>query len=95
MTGGFMEHGIDIGTALTVFGAAFAMWAWVVAWGVSIIRREVGDLKTTVLATEKAQQIHVTQTERRLTMLETEFAYLKAVLYGKRVDADTGTGSNR
>ena len=72
---------IPVGTALTVFGAAFACWAWVVGWAAAVIRREVADLKDHVEKFALTQAAHVTQTERRLTMLETEFAYIKAAVY--------------
>lgn len=68
---------IDVGTALTVLSIAFGVWAWVVAWGVSVIRKEVQDMKHAATNTGATLNAHVHQTERRLTMLETEFAWLK------------------
>ena len=80
---------IPVGTALTIFGAAVGCWAWVVGWAASVIRREVADLKKHVEAFATTQAAHVTQTERRLTMLETEFAYIKAAVYrGKHESGD-------
>ena len=72
------ESGIGLGTALTVLSIAFGVWAWVVAWGVSVIRREVHDMKVAANNTGGQLTAHVNQTERRLTMLETEFGWIKA-----------------
>ena len=72
------DSGIGLGTALTVLSIAFAVWAWVVAWGVSVIRKEVHDMKVAAHTTGGQLTAHVNQTERRLTMLETEFGWIKA-----------------
>lgn len=66
--------------ALTVLSIAFGAWAWVVAWGVNVIRREVHEMKNAASHTGNTLTAHVTQTERRLTMLETEFGWLKAAV---------------
>ena len=71
---------IQLGTGIAIFGAAFAFWGWVVAWGVKAIREEVRDIKGQAKATADAQITHINQTERRLTMLETEFGYLRRYL---------------
>jgi 5-bromo-4-chloroindolyl phosphate hydrolysis protein len=75
-----MENGIHLSTAIAIFGGAFGCWAWVVMWGVSVIRKEVAELKQEIHSTGQSQQVHINQTERRLTMLETEFSYVKAHL---------------
>ena len=69
---------VEIGTALTVLSIAFGVWAWVVAWGVSVIRKEVQEMKGAASTTGTQLTAHVHQTERRLTMLETEFGWIKA-----------------
>ena len=71
-----MDH-IDVGTGLTVLGLAFAGWAFVVAWGIGVIRKEVQEIKLQAFRTSEVQTTHINQTERRLTMLETEFGYLR------------------
>ena len=76
-----VEESISIGTGLTVLGMAFTAWAFVVAWGVGVVRREVAEIKGQLHATATAQATHVNQTERRLTMLETEFGYLRRLSY--------------
>lgn len=76
-----MEHEISLGTGIAVFGAAFGCWAWVVGWGVSVMRKEMGELKSTLMNVSTSQNVHIQQTERRLTMLETEFQYIKSSLY--------------
>ena len=68
---------IEIGTGLTIFGLAFGGWAFVVAWGIGVIRKEVQELKEQITNTTLTQITHVNQTERRLTMLETEFGFLR------------------
>ena len=73
-------HAPDIDTALTALSIAFAVWAWVVAWGVSVVRKEVSEMKHTAQAATHAWTEHVTQTERRLTMLETEFHWVKSLV---------------
>ena len=72
-----MDPDISMGTALAIFGLAFGAWAWVVAWGVSVVRREVQDMKSIANSSSVALNAHIHQTERRLTMLETEFQYVK------------------
>lgn len=72
---------ISLGGGIAVFGGAFACWAWVVAWGVSVMRKEMHELKTTLTGVSAAQNVHIQQTERRLTMLETEFQFIKSRLY--------------
>jgi cell division protein FtsB len=72
------SNGIGLGTALTVLSIAFGVWAWVVAWGVSVVRKEVQDMKTAAANTGSTLTAHVNQTERRLTMLETEFGWIKS-----------------
>ena len=71
-----MEH-IDLSTAVAIFGLAFGAWAFVVAWGVGVIKKEVVELKELARSTQEKHEQHVNQTERRLTMLETEFGYLR------------------
>ena len=66
-----IEH-ISLGTAATVFGAAFGMWAWVVAWGVGVIRREVADLKTEVALSRADTHRQMLEIEHRLTAVESD-----------------------
>lgn len=68
---------IEIGTGLAILGAAFGGWAAVVAWGIGVIRKEVAEIKTQSMEVSRIQVQHVNQTERRLTMLETEFSFLR------------------
>jgi len=75
-----MDPDISMGTALAIFGMAFAAWAWVVAWGVSVVRKEVHDMKSIATSSGTALNAHINQTERRLTMLETEFQYVKRAI---------------
>jgi len=56
---------------------AFGAWAFVVGWGIGVIRKEVGEIKIQAAETARMQMMHVNQTERRLTMLETEFGFLR------------------
>lgn len=75
-----MHETISIGTGLSILGLAFGGWAGVVAWGIGVIRKEVGDIKAQVHVTSQTQITHVNQTERRLTMLETEFGFMRRKL---------------
>jgi len=68
---------ISLEAALTVLGMAFGAWAAVVAWGVQVIRQEVRDMKAAAKGTSDSLTSHVNQTERRLTMLESEWRWLK------------------
>lgn len=69
-----------MGTALTVLSIAFGVWAWVVAWGVRVIRAEVQDMRHSTREMGSTLTAHVNQTERRLTMLETEFSFIKVAV---------------
>ena len=68
---------MTIGNALSLLSLAFGVWAWVVAWGIATIRRETSSMAVAAAETSKALSAHIHQTERRLTMLETEFRYLR------------------
>lgn len=68
---------LGIETALTVLGISFSMWAGVVAWGVAVLRKEASDMKQTNKEITTALTTHITQTERRLSMLEAEWRWLK------------------
>ena len=81
---------IELGTGIAIFGGAFAMWAWVVAWGVAIMRRELEGVKGQISSFASQQNLHITQTERRLTMLETEFQFIKTHMYIRHQKADEG-----
>ena len=72
---------MSIGTGIAIFGAAFGMWAWVVAWGVSVMRKEISELKTQMLDIGTSHHTHINQTERRLTMLEAEFGFVKNAMH--------------
>lgn len=71
---------VEIGTALTALSFAFGIWAWVVAWGVKVIRKEMAETRAATVKTGNALEAHILATERRLTMLETEFAYIRRYL---------------
>jgi len=71
---------MDVETALTVLSIAFGVWAWVVAWGVNVVRKEVEAMRATTGHTGNVLSAHVNQTERRLTMLETEFGWIKSAI---------------
>ena len=68
---------ISLGTAITVFGAAFGLWAVVLGWVMFVVRREFGDLREFVreqaqqqrAADDRAHQDRIT-IERRLTEIE-------------------------
>lgn len=79
---------IDVGTGLTVLGASFAAWAWVVAWGVGVVRREVSQLREAAEDTAKSLTQHILLTEKRLTMLESEFAFIRRYLSHERPETD-------
>lgn len=81
---------IDIGTGLTILGLAFGGWAGVVAWGVGVVRHEVKEIKDQILVTSATQIQHINQTERRLTMLETEFGFLRRTIYKVRREVEEG-----
>lgn len=71
---------IDIADALFVGATAFGAWAWVVWWGIRVVRKEIGSLAVSAEATAKALTDHILLTEKRLTMLETEFAFVRRYL---------------
>lgn len=71
---------VDIGLALTFLSFAFGIWAWVVGWGVKVIRREMMETRQATVKTGHALEAHILATERRLTMLETEFGYVRRYL---------------
>lgn len=71
---------IDIGTALTILAIAFGGWAWVVAWGANMIRTEMRRTSEATVSTGKSLETHILATEKRLTMLETEFGFIRHVL---------------
>jgi hypothetical protein len=67
-----LEHGIPLGTGIAILGMAFGAWAWVVAWGVSVIRREVGELKMDVAAARRDAHEAKIEVEHRLTAVESD-----------------------
>jgi len=71
---------IEVGTALTALAGAFGVWAWVVAWGVGVIRREMAFTRAAAGKATDSLEAHILATERRLTMLETEFAFIRRYL---------------
>lgn len=77
----------DLSTALSLLSIAFTAWAGVVAWGVKVIRAEVVGIKVASENTSASLHLHVNQTERRLTLLETEWSWIKQGLHTtKRVE---------
>jgi hypothetical protein len=64
---------IPIGTAISIFAVAFGAWAWVVHWGVRVIREEVASLKAQVEAAAEAAHEATIATEHRMTRIEAEF----------------------
>jgi len=83
---------MTIGNALSLLSLAFGVWAWVVAWGIAAIRRETTSMAMVATETSKALSAHIHQTERRLTMLETEFKYISRRI---RVSDDENDGDPR
>ena len=79
---------VDANNFMTMLSLAFGVWAWVVAWGVSVIRKEVHEMKQMGHQTGATLVNHVNQTERRLTMLETEFTYIKTLLRNNKHGED-------
>lgn len=75
-----MPWQIDVADALFAGATAFGAWAWVVYWGVKVVRKEIAALATSAEATAKALTDHILLTEKRLTMLETEFAFVRRYL---------------
>lgn len=71
---------ISIETALAVLAGAFGIWAWIVGWGVSVIKREMENTRNAALRASESLENHILATERRLTMLETEFGFLRRYL---------------
>jgi cell division protein FtsB len=72
-----MAPDFSLGNALTALSIAFGVWAWVVAWGVAIVRKEAQEMKAIAQLSNATLNAHINQTERRLTMLETEFNWIK------------------
>lgn len=77
---------IDIGLALTLLALAFGAWAWVVAWGADVIRKEMKRTSDATEITGKSLEAHILATERRLTMLETEFSYIRRYMVKRDYD---------
>ena len=77
---------ITVNHALSILGLSFTAWAAVVAWGVSVIRQEVRDMKSVSNTNAAALNAHVLQTERRLMLLESEWRWVKAGLTVHRTD---------
>lgn len=82
---------IDIGLALTIGATAFAVWAFVVKSEISKFRtdlkhfterfeKSLGEVAVGLKETSGTLVNHVNHTERRLTMLETEFGFLRRYL---------------
>ena len=67
-----MEHAISMPTAVAIFGLAFGCWAWVVGWGVSVIRRELDDLKDKVHHASMESTRTMLEVEHRLTVVESD-----------------------
>lgn len=62
---------ISLGTGITVLALAFGAWAWVVAWGVMVVRREIEEIRKASKAT--AEELHKISLNReaRISHLET------------------------
>lgn len=71
---------VDIGLALTFLSFAFGLWAFVLQWGVRVIRKEMSETRDATVKTGIALEAHILATERRLTMLETEFGFVRRYL---------------
>ena len=80
---------IDVGTGLSLLAGAFGIWAYVVAWGVRVIRNEMAETRQATVKTGHALEAHILATERRLTMLETEFSFIRRYLV-RMGDDDAG-----
>ena len=79
---------IDMGIALTVFGLAFGAWAFIVKTEITKFRSDLEhfteafeerlkEMAGALNDTAGTVTTHITHTERRLTMLETEFGFLR------------------
>lgn len=62
---------IPIGTAIAILGLAFGAWAWVVMWGVGVVRREISELKLELREERSQARKERVETEGRLSHLET------------------------
>ena len=82
---------IDIGLALTIGAVAFGAWAFVVKTEIAKFRsdlrhftdrfeKSLGDVAEGLKETSVTLVNHVNHTERRLTMLETEFGFIRRYL---------------
>lgn len=71
---------VDVGLALTFLSFAFGLWALVLQWGVKVIRKEMADTRAEAVKTGQALVEHTLVTEKRLTMLETEFGFVRRYL---------------
>ena len=68
---------ISVAESMSIGALAFMAWAWVVYWGIGVMRKELREMGATAAATAQALTDHILLTEKRLTMLETEFAFLR------------------
>lgn len=75
-----MTPQIDVVDAVAIAAAAFGAWAWLGWWGVRVIRKELQQVTLAASATAEALTAHILLTEKRLTMLETEFAFVRRYL---------------
>ena len=78
---------IDLGIAISVFGAAFGAWAFVVKSEMNKLRSDfestrdaLMELKDSLKDVANSLVNHINQTEHRLTMLETEFGFIRRYL---------------
>jgi len=79
-----MTMQIEITTALAMGSGALGLGAWVVAWVVAQLRKDLGRMTDEMRGIKEAENSTATQltehirlTEKRLTMLEVEFGYLR------------------
>lgn len=71
---------VDVGLALTFLSFAFGLWAAVLQWGVKVIRKEMAETREVSEQTAHALVGLTLTTEKRLTMLETEFGFMRRYL---------------
>lgn len=68
---------ISIGTGLSILGLAFGAWAYVVYWGVTVIRNEVSELKEDVKTAAEKSHTRDVHLENRIAHLETLASFCK------------------
>ena len=79
---------IDVGIAMTLLAGGFGVLSWVLSWGVRVIRKEMAETRKVAGETAHALVGLTLTTEKRLTMLETEFGFMRRYLTKLEHDDD-------